>query len=487
MIFKITLSELKTNYMRLKLTRLVLITCIALLGIIALQVFWLFNAYREQKEKLLVTVDNALMETQIFTGVNANVNNMVQSLAGDLVKEGLGDKKDQKGKAELRFLRTYKVDVSPETLSVDEKENISGELLKLMGIDSSSRKSYTINQYSEKVKALLQVRGVNTPFELALVDIKDNIVACTDSGRFKKASLKTNALYSLPVTINPKQSGKVQLAFPSATFYLLKGIWVILLLSLCLISVCAFSFSYMVALFYKQKKVAEIRDDFMNNMTHELKTPISSASVALELLQDHSVPMEESAKREYFRIAGNELNRLTMLIDKVLRMSAFEKAEVVIKPDYFDVRTWIKEVVQSLKPLMEASNAGIDIRVESDSLSYFADRNQMSSILQNLLENAVKYADKNKPAPYIRIEAGTTGSQAFLKVTDNGIGIEEQYLSQVFEKFFRVPTGDRHETKGYGLGLSYVKEIVRMHKGSVIVNSKVKEGTTFIINIPQKV
>jgi two-component system phosphate regulon sensor histidine kinase PhoR len=473
--------------MRLKLTRLVLITCMALLGIIALQVFWLFNAYREQKDKLLVTIDNALMETQIFTGVNANLNTMVRSLAGDLVKDGLGDDKGPEGRAELRFLRTYKLDVNAETLAIDDNQSAANEILKLMGIDSSSRKSYTIGQYKERIRSVLKTKGVNIPFELALVDVKGNILASTDSGRFKKAGMKTNALYSLPITINPRQSGKVQLAFPSATFYLLKGIWVILLLSLCLITICAFSFSYMVALFYKQKKVAEIRNDFMNNMTHELKTPISSASVALELLQDQSVPMEESTKLEYFRIAGNELNRLTMLIDKVLRMSAFEKAEVVIKADYFNVKAWIEEVVHALKPLMEASSAGVEIHVEPDSLSYFADRNQMSSVLQNLLENAVKYADKSKPSPYIRIDAGTAGSQAFLKVTDNGIGIEEQYLSQVFDKFFRVPTGDRHETRGYGLGLSHVKEIVRMHRGSVYVTSKVKEGTTFTITIPQNI
>ncbi len=472
--------------MRLKLTRLVWITCIALLGIVALQVFWLFKSYEEQKEKLFAVVGTSMMETQIFTGVNASLNTSVQSLAEDMIQEQLKTRDKVKDTVLIVVPKHYTIDIQPETLPVQHKDELASELLKMVGIDSSRHRNYTIKEYKAKIEQSLQAKNVTIPFELALVDPNGAILSCTtDTASFQQTGMKSDILFSLPVTLGPRLSGKAQLAFPGGGFYLLRGMWVILLLSLCLITICGISFSYMVALFYKQKKIAEVRNDFMNNMTHELKTPISSVSVALQLLQDNSVTVDEHVRQEYFQIAGNELNRLTQLVDKVLRMAAFEKMQVKINKEWFTVSDWIEEVLHAIRPLTEAGNANVDVVVTPVTLRYFADRDQMNSILQNLLENAIRYADKNKPAPLIGIEAGEDGDWFYLKIADNGIGIEEQYLSRIFDKFFRVPTGDEHETKGYGLGLSYVKEIVRLHKGEIKVTSAVKEGTTFTIIIPK--
>jgi two-component system phosphate regulon sensor histidine kinase PhoR len=469
--------------MQLKLTRLVLITCFALLGIIALQVFWLYKTYQEQKTQLLSLVDNTLMETQIFTGVNASLRITAQSLANDLLANFSEGKINVKDTVHLPSPPKYKINV--HDLSGEEK-NIKSEILKLISTDTSSQKSYTLEEYKKEIAKSLNYKKVDIPFELALVAPNDSIIACTtDINAFKKSGIITGTDYSLPVTLNKTLEGRVQLAFPHAVFYLLKGMWVILLLSLCLIIICAISFSYMVTLFYKQKKVAEIKNDFMNNMTHELKTPISSVSVALELLQDNSVSMGTEVKDEYFKIAGNELKRLTMLVDKVLRMAAFEKMEVKISKERLLAREWIAEVVHSVKPLSEAKKAAIVIDIRPEELSLFADKNHICSVLQNLLENAIKYADSNKSLLEINIVAWEEEGIFYLKVKDNGIGIAAQYQGKVFDKFFRVPTGDQHDTKGYGLGLSYVKEIIRLHQGAVILESELKSGTTFTISIPQ--
>jgi two-component system phosphate regulon sensor histidine kinase PhoR len=469
--------------MQLKLTRLVLITCLALLSIIALQVFWLYKAYQDQKNQLLSLVDNTLMETQIFTGVNASLRTTAQSLANDLLTNLSDGKIDMKDTAHLLVQKRYEINMSDLPR---EKENMKSEILKLIGLDTSTRKSYTLEEYKKKIAESLAYKKVDIPFELALIAPNDSIITCTtDAITFKKSSLITGTEYSLPVTLNKNLEGRACLAFPHAVFYLLKGMWVILLLSLCLIIICAISFSYMVTLFYKQKKVAEIRNDFMNNMTHELKTPISSVSVALELLQDSSVSMEAEAKDEYFKIAGNELKRLTMLVDKVLRMAAFEKMEVKIKKERLLAREWIEEVVNSVRPLAEAGKVTIVTDIEPEGLYLFADKSHISSLLQNLLENAIKYADNNKSLLEINIIAWEEGGKFYLKVKDNGIGIPAQYHNKVFDKFFRVPTGDQHDTKGYGLGLSYVKEIVRLHQGSVVLESEIRIGTTFTISIPQ--
>lgn len=469
--------------MQLRLTRLVFITCTALLGIIALQVFWLYKTYQEQKTQLLSLVDNTLMETQIFTGVNPSLRITAQSLANDLLVNFSEGKIDVKDNVHLLSQKKYEINV--HDLSGGEK-NIKSEILKLMGKDTSSQKVYTLEEYKKEIARSLTYKKVDIPFELALVAPNDSIIACTtDILAFEKSGIVTGTDYSLPVTLNKALEGRIQLAFPHAAFYLLKGMWVILLLSLCLIAICAISFSYMVTLFYKQKRVAEIKNDFMNNMTHELKTPISSVSVALELLQDDSVSMGVEVKDEYFKIAGNELKRLTMLVDKVLRMAAFEKMEVKIKKERLPARDWIMEVVDSVKPLAEAGKVAIVTDIQPDGLSLFADKNHISSVLQNLLENAIKYADSNKSMLEINIIAWEAGDNFYLKVKDNGMGIAEQYQGKVFEKFFRVPTGDQHDTKGYGLGLSYVKEIVRLHQGSIALESEARSGTTFTITIPQ--
>ncbi|WP_118950908.1 sensor histidine kinase [Taibaiella helva] len=472
--------------MRLKLTRLVWITCIALLGIVALQVFWLFKAYQEQEEKLLNAASAVLLQTHIRTGVNANLNRSVQSLATDML-----DKLDPKGTDKdtivLNGIEQYSVgNIQPETLIAGRAE-IKQRLMKALKVDSAQRQHYTLSGYKEQLEQTLHQIGLDAPFELALVDGNGGIIATSGlQGSFEKAGLKTDLNSSIPVTLGPDLEGRMQLAFPGAGFYLLKGMWVVLVLSLCLIGVCAFSFSYMVALFYKQKREAEVRTDFMNNMTHELKTPIASISVALELLQDHSVTVSDEVKDEYFQIAGNELGRLSGLIDKVLRMSAFERTQIKINPQTFDVREWIDTVMHSVRPLAEANQAHFRIAIYPETLQFDADRQQLSSVLQNLLENAIKYADKNKPRLNIEVIAGRRNGKMYLQVKDNGKGIPEQYQDRIFDKFFRVPTGDQHEIKGYGLGLSYAYAIVRLHHGDIVMDSEVKRGTTFTITLPEK-
>lgn len=468
--------------MQLRLTRLVWITCAALLGIIALQVFWLYKAYQEQKTQLLNLVDNTLLETQIFTGVNAGLQHTAQSLMSDILRDFSKGNIPDSGLALSG--KVYRIDVTDMAVGGTDMKD---KLLQLIGLDSNVRKTYTLAEYKTEIAKSLSAKKVDIPFELALVHTDGKIIQCTgDSALFGSTGITTQAGYSLPITLSKGLSGQTRLAFPHALFYLLRGMWVILLLSLCLIFICAFSFSYMVALFYKQKRVAEIRNDFMNNMTHELKTPISSVSVALELLQDDTVTMETEARNEYFHIAGNELKRLTMLVDKVLRMAAFEKMEVNIKKEPLPVTAWIADVLQALKPLTEAGNITVAVQVEPETLTLFADRNHMTSVMQNLLENAIKYADKNKTVLQIGIDIKENGRYDYLTVTDNGMGIDRQYQSKIFDKFFRVPTGDEHETKGYGLGLSYVREIVRLHEGTISLESERKEGTTFTIILPKQ-
>jgi signal transduction histidine kinase len=236
-------------------------------------------------------------------------------------------------------------------------------------------------------------------------------------------------------------------------------------------------------MFFKQKRMADIRNDFLNNMTHELKTPISSVAIALEMIQDERHKLSDEKKRDYARIAQGELKRLTLLVEKVLKMAAFDKGEIQIKREHFQASSWLQDILASMRPVFETAGAQVNISVDPEALQLYADKTHITNILTNLVENALKYNDK--PEPVINIAIGEEGNDTVLSVTDNGRGIPAAYVSKVLDKFFRVPAGDQHDIKGYGLGLSYVKAAVELHGGTIAVKSALGQGSTFTIHLPK--
>ncbi len=175
-----------------------------------------------------------------------------------------------------------------------------------------------------------------------------------------------------------------------------------------------------------------------------------------------------------------------MLVDKVLRMSAFEKMEVDIELERFEVLPWLEEIVSAVKLQTDGITSNITINIWPFDLQFYADKEQLTSVIQNLLDNAVKYRDQQKECLSIWIDVWEHEANNFITITDNGQGIPAEYVYKVFGKFFRVPTGDEHDIKGYGLGLSYVREIIKLHHGEIEVNSTLKRGTKFEITIPKK-
>lgn len=470
--------------MRHRLTRLVILTCCALIGVIGLQVFWLYNAYGEQRKRLLAAVNEAIIETQLFTGVNKQLTNAGKGLTNGLLEAYMqGDSPVIKLNPEFKDMDIRKIRM--EDIKTDDTE-LKRELALIIGLDTIP-KEYTLKQYKARMNKALVARNVKLPFELALLDPNLRCLASTtDTARFSRIKLKSGLEQRLIARVNARQSGILQLAFPNAGFYLLREMALVLSLSLFFIVVCGFSFYYMISLFFRDKKEAEVKNDFMNNITHELKTPISSVSMALELLQDESVVMKEADKKEYFQIAGNELKRLGMLVDKVLRMSAFEKMEVDLNLEKFEVLPWLQEIVSAVKLQTDGINSDITINIWPFDIHFNGDKEQLTSVIQNLLDNAVKYRDQQKDCLNIWIDVWEHETNNFITITDNGQGIPSEYVYKVFGKFFRVPTGDEHDIKGYGLGLSYVREIIKLHHGEIEVHSTVRRGTKFEITIPKK-
>lgn len=263
--------------------------------------------------------------------------------------------------------------------------------------------------------------------------------------------------------------------------YLLQRIAVPILLSVFIVGFTIFSFTLLYKNLLRQRRLGDIKNEFISNITHELKTPIATVSVAIEALRTFNASIDPQRSKEYLDISANELQRLSLLVDKVLKLSMFEKKEVELKYETLNMQDLIREVTSSMRLQFEKRNAAISISNEGDT-SFEGDRLHLVSVIFNLMDNALKYTYDN---PRIKISSVAADNKVNLIIEDDGIGIPEEYREKVFEKFFRVPTGNLHNAKGYGLGLSYVAHVVNKHKGTIKVEPASGGGSKFVVSIPK--
>ena len=296
--------------------------------------------------------------------------------------------------------------------------------------------------------------------------------------------LQTNFLY-----VGLSKAYAYQASFGSPVRYILGRMGWPIALGLLLLGFTAMAFVVLYRNLQQQQRLAQYKNDFISNMTHELKTPISTIKVAVEALTHFDALADPKRSREYLDISALELQRLSMLVDKVLKLSQFENRVIEFRLTVFDLRDLAAEVIAEMrlpfeKAGAEAARVGARVGDENGVEERFdvrADRSHLSSVISNLLDNALKYS---RESPVITVDVAKADGMVVLAVTDNGIGIPAVYLTRVFDKFFRVPSGDHHNIKGHGLGLNYVQHIVQAHRGIVTVDSKEGKGSTFTIKLP---
>jgi signal transduction histidine kinase len=233
----------------------------------------------------------------------------------------------------------------------------------------------------------------------------------------------------------------------------------------------------------RQRRLTALKNDFINNVTHELKTPIATVSVAVEALRSFNAMHNPARAGEYLDIAKNELNRLSILVDKVLKMSLFEHTRAELKPEPIDLKALIEEVLQSLRLQFEKTGAHVEFEAEGLNFVLQGDRLHLTSVIYNLLDNALKYGGED---PEIQVGLAQADGMLRVEVRDRGIGIPDAYRDKIFDKFFRVPHGNVHDTRGHGLGLHYVANVVRQHLGSIRAERNPGgAGTCFTVMLPQ--
>lgn len=293
---------------------------------------------------------------------------------------------------------------------------------------------------------------------------------------------------SVGFSTNPIPAGMEQVRFYKATFtgyapFIWKRIWTQLLISLFIVCFSVFSFVLIYRTLIRQKKLTEQKDQFISNMTHELKTPIATVSVALEAMQNFNVLDDATRTREYLDISQKELQRLGLLVDKVLKLSMFENNMLEIHPEPLDFEALAAEVCAAMKLQFEKNNVVFSFERSGSDFQVTGDRLHLSGVLFNLLDNALKYGGE-QPEIHVALFAGAEEVRAV--ITDNGKGIAPEYRDKVFEKFFRIQQGNRHDVKGYGLGLAYAAGIAKKHGGRITVESTPGKGSSFTLILPKK-
>jgi two-component system phosphate regulon sensor histidine kinase PhoR len=243
------------------------------------------------------------------------------------------------------------------------------------------------------------------------------------------------------------------------------------------------SFTLAVFIMFRQKRLSEIRSDFVSNMTHELKTPISTISLASQLLGDKSIPAEVKNADQIAKIITEECRRLGNQVEKVLQTAVFDKGKLRLRLGEVNVHEIITGVMETFSIQVKSRCGKITASLKADEFKLQADQVHITNLLSNLLDNAIKYCSRN---PEIMVETCSIKDYLVISVSDNGIGISKNDQKRIFEKFYRVPTGNIHAVKGFGLGLSYVKMIAEEHQGYVEVESEVYAGSTFNVYLPVK-
>jgi two-component system, OmpR family, phosphate regulon sensor histidine kinase PhoR len=323
--------------------------------------------------------------------------------------------------------------------------------------------------------------GLRTEYEFGIFSSMQNRLLIEKTGDFTQALLDEGFVYPLAPGNLFSGSDYLVLYFPKQMRFMLNQLTGMLAVSILIVLILIGAFYYAIRTIIQQKKLSLMKTDFINNMTHEFKTPISTVALACEALGDKDIQKSESLYKNYISIISEENRRLGVMAEKILQTAILEKGELKLRPELFDIHEIIRDVVKTMSIQVEIRDGQILTDLQASHSTLMADKVHITNIITNLLDNANKYTPSK---PRIEVSTSNVENGIHISVSDNGVGISKSNQSKVFEKLYRVPTGNIHNVKGYGLGLSYVKFIVDKHKGSITVESEQGQGTRFRILLP---
>ena len=338
--------------------------------------------------------------------------------------------------------------------------------------------SATVASY---LRSELEFNGLELPFEFAIVNRTSGVVYKTNGySPMSQQDVYTQLLF--PNDPKSKQN-TLNVTFPNKSDYIFSSVK-FLVPSLAFTFLLLGVFLYTISVAFKQKKLSEIKNDFINNMTHEFKTPISSISIAAQMLNDDSVRKSPEMLKHVSTVINDETKRLRFQVEKVLQLSLFDRKNATMRLEEEDANANIYSVINTFKLKVEKYGGHITANLDAEDPIINVDRMHFTNVIFNLLDNAVKYRREDVPPELEVTTVNPDEDHIQITVADNGIGMKREDLKKIFEKFYRVSTGNLHDVKGFGLGLAYVHKMIDLFGGSIRAESEVNQGSKFIITLP---
>ena len=365
---------------------------------------------------------------------------------------------------------------------VYEREVLEEVVLRVLYASSEKdfRERLDTDYLEQELEANLRFNGIDVPFHYRIFSSDGiELYRCDDyDPKGEEYSYKQTLFRNDPTG----KMGLVSVHFPDQNKFIL-GVADMVVLAMVFTLILFVAFLVTVYLIVRQKKVSEMKNDFIHNMTHEFKTPISTISIAAQMLSDKTI---QKPAEMYERLSGvifAETKRLRFQVEKVLQMSLYDGGNIALKMQPMDLNLLIESVVDTFSIKVVQNGGSIDTHLNASDPMAKVDEMHFTNIIFNLMDNAVKYKREDEPL-HLEISTMNTGDYLCIEVKDNGIGISKENLKRIFDKFYRVHTGDKHDVKGFGLGRAYVRKMVMLMNGSIKANSVIGRGTTFIINMP---
>lgn len=509
---------------------LIALMTLSLLGIISVQVYWILNAYQTKEEQFTINIRQVLLsvakeiqlnETEhwyaLYSGLAENEDKPDNVSLSELIytvqnEDNIETYIFQDGVLEENFKLTSDF-LDTTTDSIDFKKVTNNKsVTKLLGsIDGSQGQTNTVEQvfdrlrdYERKqfedafsniasrmpihqrvspeiievlVRDELDVLGIRTPFDFAVFDanLETNV-------RSEGFYLDPENTYKTPLFSNKmlRTSYELYVNFPEKNKEVLRSIFGMIILTIVFTAVILLAYASALSQIFKQRQISQIKTDFINNMTHELKTPIATINLALDALMNPKVKGKEDLTQKYLDMVREENKRMLFQVENVLRISKLEKNELDLPKDKLKLHDIIETAISHVSLIVENRGGYIQTHFGALQSGVLVNASHMTNVFTNILDNAVKYSED---IPKIDIYTENFKDMVLVKIRDQGIGMDKHTLMKIFDKFYREPSGDIHNVKGHGLGLAYVHSILDEHDATIEVESEKGKGSTFIIKL----